>query len=183
MRCKYTLDIFGTCLPARKKCTCCKQSLDIDCFTRSKALSDGLSIYCRKCKSLQQKAYSKSRADYIRSRAKGRKRTRVRDDKTRASDRLRKERMQIACPEVLRAKYHKYYATKRKNGGSFTAEEWKALCFQYGYKCLKCGQSVELTVDHVVPVSKGGTNDISNIQPLCLSCNSSKGAKTVDYRY
>lgn len=36
--------------------------------------------------------------------------------------------------------------------------------------------------DHVVPVLFGGSNDISNIQPLCRSCNSSKGASTVDYR-
>jgi 5-methylcytosine-specific restriction endonuclease McrA len=36
---------------------------------------------------------------------------------------------------------------------------------------LCCGEAKPLTVDHVVPVSKGGSNDISNIQPLCLECN------------
>mgnify|MGYP002621032842 FL=1 len=35
-----------------------------------------------------------------------------------------------------------------------------------------------LTVDHIVPLSKGGTNDLANLQVLHRSCNSSKGAKT-----
>jgi len=36
--------------------------------------------------------------------------------------------------------------------------------------------------DHVLPVSKGGTSYISNIQPLCQPCNSGKKDKHIDYR-
>jgi 5-methylcytosine-specific restriction endonuclease McrA len=68
------------------------------------------------------------------------------------------------------------------NGGRFTAVEWNELKEKYGNKCLCCGEAAKLTADHVVPVINGGTNNIDNIQPLCLVCNSKKGTKTIDYR-
>lgn len=67
-------------------------------------------------------------------------------------------------------------------GGSFTRTEWKDLCARYGFACVCCGEVKPLTVDHVIPVSKGGTSYIDNLQPLCKSCNSAKHDKTIDYR-
>lgn len=52
----------------------------------------------------------------------------------------------------------------------------------HGDVCLRCGSDEHITLDHVVPVSRGGKNTISNLQPLCRSCNSTKGTKTIDYR-
>lgn len=46
-----------------------------------------------------------------------------------------------------------------------------------GWECRRCGSHRDLTVDHVVPRVKGGTDDPSNLQTLCGSCNSSKGAR------
>lgn len=77
------------------------------------------------------------------------------------------------------------HARKAKAGGSFTLQEWQALCAYYDYTCLRCGRQepdIELTVDHVVPLSQGGRNSIENLQPLCRACNLSKHAKTIDYR-
>lgn len=65
---------------------------------------------------------------------------------------------------------------------AFTQAEWEALCTSYGRQCLACGATEPLTADHVVPRSKGGSLDISNIQPLCRSCNSAKGDREIDYR-
>lgn len=47
-----------------------------------------------------------------------------------------------------------------------------------GYRCRHCGRTAyqtTLTVDHIIPVSRGGTNDPLNLQVLCVPCNSSKG--------
>mgnify|MGYP006921388197 FL=1 len=79
---------------------------------------------------------------------------------------------------------HKRRARVAGNGGSYTARQWKLLCDFYGNKCLKCGATDrKLTVDHVLPTVLGGTSNIDNLQPLCLSCNCSKHATYVDYRF
>ena len=85
-------------------------------------------------------------------------------------------------PEKIRV-FNAVYASKRTNaGGHFTEEQWLSLCKKYNHRCLGCHRRRKLTPDHVIPVSKGGTSNIENIQPLCQPCNSSKNNKTIDYR-
>lgn len=45
------------------------------------------------------------------------------------------------------------------------------------YRCVICGGYDHLQVDHIHPVSKGGTNDRENLQTLCRSCNAAKSDK------
>ena len=74
-------------------------------------------------------------------------------------------------------------AARHASSGSFTAEEFEALCESYGNKCLACGDTeAELEADHVVPLTRGGSDDLGNIQPLCGSCNKKKLVSTIDYR-
>lgn len=45
------------------------------------------------------------------------------------------------------------------------------------YKCVSCKKKFfvkDITIDHKIPMRKGGTDAISNLQPMCRSCNSSK---------
>ena len=41
-------------------------------------------------------------------------------------------------------------------------------------QCQSCGTQKALTIDHIIPLNLGGSNDLSNLQTLCQSCNSSK---------
>lgn len=72
-----------------------------------------------------------------------------------------------------------------KEEGSFhTWGEWETLKKQYNWTCPCCGKSepeINLTEDHIVPLSKGGSDNIENIQPLCLSCNLKKHTKIIKY--
>lgn len=62
---------------------------------------------------------------------------------------------------------------------NYTAEEWQEKEKEFSYSCAYCGSSALLTCDHIIPLSKGGRNIISNIVPACLSCNSSKNASDI----
>lgn len=71
--------------------------------------------------------------------------------------------------------------TKRmqnKNGSFHTFGEWENLKAQYNWTCPICKKSepqIKLTEDHIIPLSRGGSDNIENIQPLCKRCNCSKG--------
>jgi 5-methylcytosine-specific restriction endonuclease McrA len=71
---------------------------------------------------------------------------------------------------------------KRGANGSHTLDDFKVLCQLFRGRCVKCLKVKPLTRDHIVPISKGGTDNIDNIQPMCQSCNSSKSDNTADYR-
>ncbi|CAM3167498.1 hypothetical protein DESA109040_00615 [Deinococcus saxicola] len=66
--------------------------------------------------------------------------------------------------------------------GSHTAAEWQAKILEYGGRCRWCQQAINGTphADHVIPISRGGSDDISNIVPSCETCNKRKGAKLPD---
>ena len=50
-------------------------------------------------------------------------------------------------------------------------------------KCAYCGNTEKVTIDHVVPLSRGGLDNASNVVPACVRCNSSKCAKPVEQWY
>jgi HNH endonuclease len=45
-----------------------------------------------------------------------------------------------------------------------------------GHRCSYCGSTYNLSIDHIIPVAKGGTSNIENLCTLCSYCNTSKGS-------
>ncbi len=68
--------------------------------------------------------------------------------------------------------------------GGHTIDQWKELKSRYNYFCPSCWKSepeIKLTEDHIAPLSRGGSDDISNIQPLCMNCNQRKCVQTIRF--
>lgn len=44
-----------------------------------------------------------------------------------------------------------------------------------GYRCVQCGATEDLTLDHIVPIGHGGSMAVTNLQTMCRTCNHAKG--------
>lgn len=110
-----------------------------------------------------------------------------RDCKNRAKSKVYREQNRYPLAEYLarnpgkRREYkNRYRARKYGNDGyvEVTEQEWQRIVRQYRGCCAYCGiRPDELTVDHVVPVSKGGRHAPANLVPACRECNSTKNSR------
>ncbi len=62
-----------------------------------------------------------------------------------------------------------------------TEQDWLEMVEYYKGECVRCG-TYGVIKDHIIPLYQGGLDGLNNLQPLCKSCNSSKGADNTDYR-
>jgi hypothetical protein len=65
--------------------------------------------------------------------------------------------------------------TRRKSFQESEKELFDIVANRDGVKCGYCGTQFDLTVDHITPISAGGSNHPDNLQILCRSCNGKKG--------
>jgi 5-methylcytosine-specific restriction endonuclease McrA len=96
--------------------------------------------------------------------------------------RARENEYALNNPEVRSAGDANKTAKRFGCAGTVTGAQLRALYKKCHGRCLCCNKKRRLTPDHVVPLGKGGSNDISNIQPLCLPCNLKKHNRCTDYR-
>lgn len=95
-----------------------------------------------------------------------------------------------------RADYHRHYQTEKpeviiqksrkrrnaKNGarGTFTEAEFQEILEESNYRCFWCDKQLvdgDITRDHYIPLTRGGSDYIDNIVPACVSCNCKKRNK------
>lgn len=194
---------------AEKVCGVCKVSKPTTEFYKAVGRSGNCGSLCRVCDAARGKQYRLERSKQIKAKQKewyeankqqvmARVKANAQADPQRyAGYKQRSAERLIVNRRISRSKWkrsnpvtvaiHKQERRARVagNGGRYTKQEWQELCELYNYQCLRCGRyepEIKLTVDHVLPVSKGGASNIDNIQPLCKQCNSGKCNRYVDYR-
>lgn len=84
-------------------------------------------------------------------------------------------------PHKAKTIKNRYRANKKNAAGGHSAAEVEALYIQQSGLCAYCGIRLfaDYQHDHVVPLSRGGSDFIDNILLSCAACNQSKGNKTV----
>ena len=146
-----------------KKCPRCDLTKSVESFYADGSRKDGLSPYCKDCKRslrLQHKKDNpeKNRKAYLKWRR--------------------------ANPEAAREIARRYsYSNRAPKRPPYPKDAYLMLVELFGERCLACGAKENITIDHIVPLSKGGGSQMDNLQLLCKSCNCSKQARTVDYRF
>jgi 5-methylcytosine-specific restriction endonuclease McrA len=157
-------------------------------FYRQRASADGIQARCIACKKAEAATYyaanpEKCRAATVNYRAANPEKahTSMIAWQTAYPDRLKRamKAWQTANPEANRANQHNRRARKRKAGGKYKIADIRALYKKQKGRCPYCRVSLKggYHTDHIVPLSKGGTNWISNIQLTCKKCNLKKHSR------
>lgn len=151
-----------------KKCVVCNEDKAALEFSAHRSI-------CKECRRVEGRV---KRNDATRSRE--RERYAASPDVYKAS--VKKYNWASRYPDRNSLKRHRRRAAVKCAEGQLTEEEWQSIKDKYGHRCCKCGADGKLTIDHVIPICKGGSLSADNIQPLCRSCNCAKGARSDDYR-
>ncbi len=125
----------------------------------------------------------RARETYLRHGEKIRTRVRKNARKNPEKKALADREYRLKNPQSIRANRVNRRAREMRAEGTHTAQERSEIFEFYGWRCIRCGCDLanirreDRTLDHEIPLIKGGRNDTSNLVPMCRSCNSSKGAK------
>lgn len=171
-------------VPETKVCRDCGEEKPASEFYANKENKDGLGPYCKPCNAARGSAYHAAHRERIATRKAewreanpGYFRGRYAANRERQLA-LNRERVKDN-PERNAAKARNRRALKRTAPGSHTAEDVQAQYDRQKGHCKWCDCKVgdDYHVDHVVPLSEGGSNWPSNLVIACPTCNLSKHAK------
>lgn len=158
-----------------KVCSSCNVKKSFDSFHKRKTSLDGYRDQCRDCVNKQRRIRDR-RPEY-----KKKKRERDKEYSKYNSARLSKarkkwrERNPERWAELKRRADHVRRA--RLAGGEVYVVTDKDMRRLKSSPCQKCSATENITIDHIIPIARGGRHSIGNLQPLCGRCNSQKNTK------
>lgn len=90
----------------------------------------------------------------------------------------RKQRTELGKANAARSRHKRRMLLAGLS--NLTAAEWTAIQAMQGGACAYCLTVAKLSMEHVVPLSRGGSNTMANVVGACRPCNSSKKARTIE---
>ena len=132
-------------------------------------------LFCNSCRNIKNQSYYSYTSKIKIKRTKiprSLEEIETRRIKTNATNRKWREQNREKWSAINRLQQH-----KRRALGPIHSTEWIAKVAMLKNECQICFKTepeIKITIDHIIPVSKGGTNHISNLQPLCMRCNQMK---------
>lgn len=167
-------------IPIEKQCAAYKVIFALDTFAIDKRRRDGRGSYCKPCDRIKANERTKRHQRKNLELTRQRQRSYKKKEKARETEKKYRRRPEVARAVALREKVR--YHRRRLDGESvLTRKAWLIILEAFGGACCYCGACDEdLTVEHIDPLSRGGTNDIRNIAPACFKCNGEKRAKTIE---
>ena len=162
-----------------KTCSTCLLEKPLDEFYSRGGVEKGKRSSCIKCDKARSTRWQKNNPEKTResTRKSSRKYYWGNHEASKLRAKAANSRYKKSHPEVGRQNFHRRRARKIGNGVFKIIP--KDLQRLQRTPCQECGTMKKLTIDHVVPISKGGTHSIGNLQSLCIHCNCSKNNKFI----
>ena len=127
---------------------------------------------CNSCRAIKNRKYI---GEPIRQRTKAQRKSLTPEEKRLYINSYNKKWRQ-ENPEKWKA-CNRLNRHRRRALENINSSDWIAKLIELENKCQICYKTepeVKITIDHILPISKGGTNNINNLQPLCMKCNQIK---------
>ena len=157
-----------------QRCQTCKVEKDLSQFSKNKNNENGHCKACKACENLRSKKRYQKVGWKMRQQM--------------ADQRIREYDKRIEIERRSRAKNKEKYRpiknARQSQRNRLLSDPKYVILYKdlkriYSQPCFNCGSMKNQSLDHVIPLSRGGEHKIGNMMTLCQPCNASKHSRTI----